>query len=70
MGTERMAFLCSSVTSTSGEQLQGWGLESFEGSFTHMTYLMLVAYDVGFVISEEDLASGPGTSLAHSRAFM
>ena len=70
MGTERMAFLCSSVISTSGEQLQGWGLESFEGSFTHMTYLMLVAYDVGFVISEEDLASGPGTSLAHSRAFM
>ena len=25
---------------------------------------------VGFVISEEDFASGPGTRLDHSRAFM
>ena len=26
--------------------------------------------DVGFMISEEDLASGPGTRLDHSRAFV
>ena len=26
--------------------------------------------DVGFVISEEDLASGTGTKLDHSRAFV
>ena len=26
--------------------------------------------DVGFIISEEDLASGPGTRLDHSRAFV
>ena len=26
--------------------------------------------DVGFVISKEDLASGPGTRLDHSRAFV
>ena len=26
--------------------------------------------EVGFVISEEDLASGPGTRLDHSRAFV
>ena len=26
--------------------------------------------DAGFVISEEDLASGPGTRLDHSRAFV
>ena len=44
MGTEGMAFLCFSVTSTSGEHLQGWGLESFAGSFTPTTYLMLIAY--------------------------
>ena len=31
--------------------------------------LQLTVNDVGFVISEEDLASGPGTSLDHSRAF-
>ena len=34
-------------------------------------YLVLIAYSDGFVISKEEaLASGPGTRLDHSRAFV
>ena len=32
--------------------------------------LQLMVNNVGFVISEEDLASGPGTGLEHSKAFV
>ena len=32
--------------------------------------VVATAYSVGFMISEEDLASGPATRLDHSRAFV
>ena len=43
----------------------------FKGSINTLTILILIAYGerVGFVISKEYLASGPGTRLDHSRAF-
>ena len=38
--------------------------------FLKKIFVMVIAYGVRFESSEEDLASGPGTRLGHSRAFM
>ena len=36
----------------------------------NVVYLIAMVKSVGFVISEEDLAPGPGTRLDHARAFV
>ena len=43
---------------------------TFVGKVTSLLFNMLMVNDVGFMTSEEDLGSGPGTRLDHSRAFV
>ena len=38
--------------------------------FLKKIFVMVIAYSVRFESSGEDLASGPGTRLGHSRAFV
>ena len=43
---------------------------TFVGKIMSLLFNMLMVNDVGFMTSEEDLGSGPGTRLDHSRAFV
>ena len=59
-------------------ELQKYLLTQFSGGEQHfligesvfVSAFQVIAYSVGFLISEEDLALGPGTRLDHSRAFV
>ena len=53
----------------SNEHLTAHGQGNLHVLFYVRVQIALVN-SVGFVISEEDLASGPGTRLDHSRAFV